>query len=192
MWSRLGAPAIASSIGRTIASRNSDGGAPGYETLMLIVGKSTFGNCCCTSVARAQPPSSAMTARVTKTSGGRSTKIRVSRIIARRGLDRRRSRADRWSRRALPVGGDFVDVHGLRNDIDELVVGDGDGRMRIIEECGRRYPDALDRWERDARRYREPRLQLPVGIGEQHLHGEIRRTGRDLPQDRDDLSVIDP
>ncbi len=49
----LGAPAIASSIGRTTESRNSDGGAPGYDALTDTTGKSMLGVFCCTSVASA-------------------------------------------------------------------------------------------------------------------------------------------
>ena len=85
MWSRSGAPAIASSIGRTTASRSSVGEAPGYETVTLTVGKSMFGNCCCTIVASANDPASAITVTSTKTSGGRLTNSWVMRriIVAR-------------------------------------------------------------------------------------------------------------
>ncbi len=80
MWSRSGAPAIASSSGRTTASRSSDGDAPGYDALTFTVGKSMFGNCCCTSVASEKRPTSTTSATATNTSVGRLTKSCVRRI----------------------------------------------------------------------------------------------------------------
>ena len=81
MWSRSGAPAIASSIGRTIASRISVVEPPGYDARTEIVGKSMLGNCCCTIVRSDIAPATAMIARATKTSAGRRTKRRVGHIV---------------------------------------------------------------------------------------------------------------
>ena len=80
MWSMLGAPAIASSIGRTTESRSSDGGAPGYDALTETTGKSMLGVFCCTSVASAKQPASTTTATNTNTSGGRLTNSCVRRM----------------------------------------------------------------------------------------------------------------
>src|ERR1700761_1999683 len=127
-------PASASSIGFTIASRITDVEAPGYETLMLIVGFETFGNCCCTSVVAASAPASSIRASRTKTRVGRRTKSVVNHmeVLLLRDLALRLNRLpvgdpelsvrdDRLARRepvddrVLPVLRQRDDVHGLRD-----------------------------------------------------------------------------
>src|SRR5579884_4547494 len=173
MWSRSGAPAIASSIGMTTESRSSEGEAPGYETLTLTVGKSMLGSCCWTSVASENVPTSAISATSTKTSGGRLTKRRVIRCITPSVLgDRLPVRDPELAVRDhdLPglqpaddrrraVGTELLDVHFLRHDVDELVVRDHHGRVRVVEERRRRDPDAVHRRQLRRGRHRKTGLQ---------------------------------
>src|ERR1700736_487801 len=120
---RLGVPAIASSMGRTIVSRMTVGDAPPYCTETLIVGTETFGNCCWTSVRYAIVPASPIRASSTKTSGGRRTKRDVNDMV----LPLR----DLLRRDGLTVGETRLSVHDdgcarrdPRDDRVRAVVGD--------------------------------------------------------------------
>src|SRR6202163_2238860 len=144
---RLGVPAIASSIGRTIESRMTVGDAPPYCTETLIVGVETFGNCCWTSVRYAIVPASPIRASNTKTSGGRRTKSDVNDIVLPlRDLLRRdgltvgepglsvgydgRARRDAGDDRVRAVVGD----HGHLCGLHEAAVHHLNGRVRGVEE----------------------------------------------------------